>query len=1057
MKKKLEDAYAFRSDLTDSLIQHLVGPDDGIEEVIDEDPLSHYSIGILYPKSTDPVEQLFTVVDVAVEPNEDEDDDRSLSLANSQFPSTMGMSFSVNKIRGGEIIVDVSSAAYVKTDSAWVRQRIDVDSLNIQVSEEKDSRFIINDDGEWIEISQSDEQENKGLLLRVIVRKANLLKQVPITIALVNTNNEIMDRQRRGEAAFFQSEIRVMADETSGVSFQSRNRVPTQQSGNEILGTRLLYRHAENFATGHGCSVTWPNQADRFSIATTYVPIYDMRLSDSNSDIEALALDMRGWEKHSKFAVIESLVELIDGYQVWVEGLKNELNLLDPDLFEVAKSNIENCSRTILRMRRGVQILSDESDIRPYTAFVLMNSAMVEQRVRSERILAGRVDLDPGSIPAMWRPFQLAFILQCMAGIFDPIDEDRDIADLLWFPTGGGKTEAYLGLIALTLFHRRLCSRSHGVSAIMRYTLRLLTTQQFERAALLMCCCEHIRRKRNDLGNVPFEVGLYIGRAGSPLNTTDAAKAQRLLLSNPDADVSRYGNPLQVKICVWCGAKLTAENLRIESQCVAYCPNEQCEFLDGLPWWVVDDDIYSRRPSLIIGTVDKFAGLAFREEAVSIFNRLIDQDPGIDLIIQDELHLISGPLGTLAGLYETAIDSLGERAVEGADRLIRPKVIASTATIRRAIEQVQSVFDRPVCQFPPPGIDARDTYFSIESSPEVRGSRRYVGLLSPGLSFSTLAIRAMSLLFHKVESGNWSDETRDTYWTLLSYYNSMRVLGSAVLQIRDDVSDRLEYLRESTSPANRNPDDHLIELTSRASATDIPQYLRQLRLQYPDKEAIDVVLATNMISVGMDIDRLGLMVVNGQPFGTAEYIQATSRVGRRDPGLVVVLYNAAKSRDRSHYESFLSYHSTIYSQVEATSVTPFSARARDRALHAVIIILIRSMIPEMRPNAAACKISDYLSEINQIREILVRRVSSIDPNETTSLEAEFDSFIDRWLSEANLDPDLMYSKYGAKTGVLITDEIQDDLHGPISTLRSMRDVDETCGLFEIKIDSRKKV
>jgi ATP-dependent helicase YprA (DUF1998 family) len=641
------------------------------------------------------------------------------------------------------------------------------------------------------------------------------------------------------------------------------------------------------------------------------------------------------------------------------------------------------------------------------------------------------------------------FILQSLEGLANNESDDREIADLLWFPTGGGKTEAYLGLIAFTLMLRRLRKTPHGVAAIMRYTLRLLTTQQFERAALLMCCCEDIRKRSGQLGSEHFEVGLFVGRGGTPNTLENAKKALKILRDNADADVGKFGNPIQINICVWCGSKLGPYEHIVEDRCVARCPDPNCQFSSGLPWLVVDEDLYSRRPNLVIGTVDKFALLAIKEEAGNLFNRMAGQNPGLDLIIQDELHLISGPLGTLTGLYESAIDEIGrQKSKDGKGLGPRPKIVASTATIRRATEQVRSVFDREVCQFPPSALDSRDSYFAVESLPEKKGTRRYLGVMAPELSQSTVLVRTYASLFHEASIGDWEDSVRDVYWTLVAYFNSLRILASAQLLMLDDVVDRLDLLNGGSAHI-RQPGDNKIELTSRASATDIPKYLRQLRVGLPDSDTVQTLLATNMISVGVDIDRLGLMVLAGQPQGTAEYIQASSRVGRRDPGLVVTVYNSTRSRDRSHYESFLPYHSALYRRVEATSVTPFSPRSRSRALHAAFVILCRHLVPELQKNDSAKNILQHLSEVDAIKDVLISRVTRVDPIEAVDTRRELDDFVADWCEMAKNSSDLKYFKSKDPNVLMVSHEdFEDEYGGPLPVLMSMRDVDRSCSLYE---------
>jgi hypothetical protein len=481
---------------------------------------------------------------------------------------------------------------------------------------------------------------------------------------------------------------------------------------------------------------------------------------------------------------------------------------------------------------------------------------------------------------------------------------------------------------------------------------------------------------------------------------------------------------------------------------VAQCKTPDCEFKDGLPIWVVDEDIYRERPTLIIATLDKFAALPWRTEVGNLFNRN-SADPPPELIIQDELHLISGPLGTLAGLYETAVATLATR--EG----VPPKVVASTATIRRAGRQGMGLFAQDTRQFPPPALDSRNSYFAKEASASQRGSRLYSGLMAAGKSQTTLLIRAYAALLQSTSELPGADDVRDAYWTLVGYFNSLRVLAGARLAVQDDVGEWIERLALRTKH-NPRAIDQRIELTSRESSSKIPRFLKDMTISYPDPTAIDVILATNMISVGVDIDRLGLMVVMGQPQGTSEYIQATSRVGRRSPGLIITLLNASRSRDRSHYENFVGYHSSLYRQVESTSVTPFSPRARDRALHAVVIALTRHLVPQMFDNTAAALVHQQESEIRRrVWPVIAERLQNIDPEERQQAEEEFERVLADWKTRANEvernGEKLVYYQYRSRARSLLWDAGAGDLDGALSTdafptQRSLRDVDTTSHL-----------
>lgn len=474
---------------------------------------------------------------------------------------------------------------------------------------------------------------------------------------------------------------------------------------------------------------------------------------------------------------------------------------------------------------------------------------------------------------------------------------------------------------------------------------------------------------------------------------------------------------------------------------------------------IIDSDVYDRRPSLVIGTVDKFAMMPWKREVGSLLGRSprsadASEDLPPDLIVQDELHLISGPLGTIVGLYETAVDAI-------TDGEAPPKVVASTATIRRAPDQVRAVFGREARQFPPPGVTYRDSFFASEASREEKGSRGYLGVMASGASTTTLMVRVYASLLQSAGAVSAEDPLADLYWTLLGYFNSLRVLGGAYIQVLDDVPDQIRVIatRRGESPRDVS---NVREMTSRKQSSEIPRELKILECRRGAPEAADVVLSTNMISVGVDIDRLGLMVVTGQPQTTAEYIQATSRVGRRAPGLVVTIHNAARSRDLSHYENFSSYHRALYRHVEATGATPFAPRARDRALHAVLVSLVRHRVPEAAPSKAAGSAQNWEDEIFRQADVVLARVrairqgSGIVPEDEAEdvIRDELHALIDAWTAARVTHYEGWFNR---SAGALLADasrSIGNDAPSrfppddpPWPTLTSMRDVDAESTVF----------
>ncbi|MGW0545952.1 helicase-related protein [Streptomyces altiplanensis] len=1058
--------YAVREGLVAQLRRDLLGPG-SVDEILKQDPpITTYPIGVLFPRaaSTSAEEELAAenaendgLDDAPVLKRRDIDDtapDLGVSLANDRRPSSMGLTFAVDPAVSSRVVVSTEAAVYEPVDAAGrpvAAKRAEIRSTSEQ--SEHWRRRPLTFPPVTIDVTRPGMQPSEiladGVELRALVRRpSGPSGTVTVTITLIN-DKRISERELQDAFCLYQPRLTVTTP-AGARAFVERPATLGAVDAEQAAG-RLLHRHAPTFAVGHGCAADWdwfpppigaPNTARAAvsEVRTEFVPAHEVLLTDSNPEIDDSALTMHGLATRTPAEVLAALNGLVTGYEEWIGRKQTEAAALTGTTFESpALEQIKLCGTALERMRRGIHVLQSRSEA--MEAFQLANEAMAQQRARSSWVKDGRTKpLDLGG--GRWRPFQISFMLLCLEGIVDPDHKDRNVADLLWFPTGGGKTEAYLGLIAFTTFLRRMRHKAQGagVTVLMRYTLRLLTLQQFERAAILICAMERMRlADEQKLGTEPISIGMWVGQSATP-NTLKVAQESLYELRKEKSLQEK--NPVQLHACPWCGTHLDAHQYEVDAEALRMhvrCPDASCDFHGGLPVHLVDESVYDARPTLVIATVDKFASMPWREQTAALFNRdRSDGTPPPELIVQDELHLISGPLGTLTGLYETAVDVLADR----------PKVIASTATIRRASDQGKALFDREVSQFPPAGLDSRDSWFAVETPREEKASRQYIGLLTPSTSQSTLLIRTYATLLHQAMRSDTSQEVRDAYWTLVGYFNSLRLLAAAELQVHDDVEAYLEYLAERDGVPKREI-LHQTELTSRANSSEIPTRLKQIERKLPHEETVDVLLATNMISVGVDVDRLGLMAVMGQPQTTAEYIQATSRVGRSHPGLVAVMLNSSRSRDRSHYENFLHFHSALYREVESTSVTPFSARSRDRGLHAVVVALARILIPAARPNHGAGRIDEFRDEIHQIiKPVLLSRVAEIDKDEYKATSDAFDEFVDWWSGEAEAHGGLFYEpKRGTKTPALLSPFDDESNTDAWATLWSLRDVDAESALF----------
>lgn len=986
-------------------------------------------------------------------------------------------------------LADLCTSEEGKKHTAYVRNPF-LENKNITIPLNKEfNKIFINENGEV--------SESTGALKVTVLRKKYDNKIFSYTVVLVNEQKA----KKNYKTCFFQPKIRIATDENN-FKFIERSDIQNIKSefiDDEELVFNLLYRNKKSYAVGHGVA-TGQNvniRTGKGEVYTDFFPSFEIpqldfeikELGEESKEILSMFVlsDISDISKNKK---IDLLNKFANAYEQWIsklEELGNELKEKYND--KIIRNQIKECEKILLRIKKGISILSEDKNA--YDAFSLMNRSMLMQRVHST-LNGSQHDRFPKDekMPsfdyynienkdASWRAFQLAFILMNIESIFNPSCEERDIVDLIWIPTGGGKTEAYLGLTGFTIFLRRLNDpvNGGGTTIIMRYTLRLLASQQFIRASILICACEIIRResKKNksyNLGEDEISIGLWVGGDPTP-NTNKDAKKELLELtkavSNKEELESRKikHNKFQILKCPWCGTKLEKEfhrkdvpwGYKYDKKVIIYCPEPKCDFNKRLPIQVVDEELYKNPPTLLFGTVDKFATLPWKGEVSNLFALNKDNNTkSPELIIQDELHLISGPLGTIVGLYETAIDAMCS------EKGIKPKIISSTATIKRAKEQCKMLFDRQVSQFPPSGLNIEDCFFTKEVSVEEKPGRLYVGLMPSGKTTTTTQVRLYTALLESLRFIDTSEEVLDKYWTLVGYFNSIRELGKTSTLVKDDIaSNIIRYMKRLMKSKDIRYAGIPNELTSRLSSTAIVKTLKNLENTYKIGEvdsdnkkkdninhAIDVLLATNMISVGVDVSRLDLMVASGQPKQTSEYIQATSRVGRRYPGLVFTLYNASKTRDRSHYELFYPYHQTFYKYVEPTSITPFSEQARERALHAVFISMVRHIL-KLNGNEDAKKFKNNIEGLDKIKDFIFKRAEELDNSQekdiTIKTKEELDEIISKWIDKidtASSDEEVYYYSKKADKNLLVP-FFEDDYRNAFPTMQSMRNIDNQAG------------
>ncbi len=1062
-------SFEVRAELEDLLERDLLGPRDGPDEELPPrtSPAERYLLGRLVPRDApadedtadkddaNEADQDPSLVDREVSETGDGDDSdvesEAVVRSGSMAASAIGLSF---------IVGDDTDT--VLAEAAWGRYERAISEVHVTEQGRPRTVWKRSPCGGQVEVplhaegagSLVPDARQEGVVVHYTVRHRG--RRRIVELALVN--GQPAPGASQDTARLYQVGLTVTALDGHRAVFAGHNDpelgdLPSDRD-DERLHLALLHRQQREYAHGRQCAVdvdVRDGDPRAWRLATTCFPAAEVPLVVPGH-VPGLVLDMArlGSAELARDELVRALRPLAAGYRDWL-GVQEARLTQEAEVARYAPAGeqaLTAAREVAARLDRAIDLLRDNGIARE--AFRFANQAMALQRVRSEVVRARLADPAAGvggllrkyDTPGFrsWRPFQLAFVLLCLPGLTDPAHRDasRGPSDaevqLLFFPTGGGKTEAYLGLSAYTFAIRRLQGvvgegddardGSRGVAVLMRYTLRLLTAQQFQRAAALVCACECLRRERlaagdGRWGTTPFRVGLWVGSSVTP-NNFDEARRQ---VEDSRQYERSLGGPMQLAACPWCGSALSGSRDLSTStyrrRVLVHCsdPEGDCLFSprlspgEGLPVLTVDEEIYRLTPALVIATVDKLAQLPWRAATAPLFG-LVDSEcprhgwqnpefagfcrtrhPAVaelpaavpvpamrlrppDLIIQDELHLISDALGSMVGLYETVIDRLCTRP--SARGPVRPVLVASTATVRRARDQVEQVFARGLAVFPPQLIDAGETYFSrtVRPGPDSPG-RRYRGVLAPGERLKSVEIRVVTAL---LEHGQYLLDARgiaaDPYMTVVDYFTSTRELAGMRRLVDDDIADRL--VSQQVRTRRRRPS--ISELTSRMPSSRIATTLAELERRFDpsfdssaalaefrrdpaaaqerakDRQpALDVLLATSMLQVGVDVQRLGLMVVTGQPKNTAEYIQATSRIGRdrTRPGLVVTIFQWTRPRDLAHLEAFGYDHATFGLRIEGLTTTPFSDRALDRGLTGVLVTAMRHSGMAALTNTAA--------------------------------------------------------------------------------------------------------
>ena len=1208
-------SWTARENLTDILQRELVGPFDGPTELLPSSPDGRYLVGYLVPKALDDdPDQPLTDEDGAALPDTgDELDAREvpgvpLAADDETELGRDGDADDAPVRRGVMMAASMGLRCQVPLDLDAIDVRIAWGSYAPERAEETDDptarprrryRRTPHEVRTSVRLAGLVAGETTSIVLKddVTLRvdrfddERDELGTPRMILELALCNDRATPRRIPMHLWLFQTEIEVSAGGRA-VFLPAHDVLDdrTMPADAEEARLALQYRDLLEFAVGRTCSVGWDVETGArraTAVRTTWLPTTETPQT-ATRPIPGALTDMTLLATADKAALRAGLTPIIDEYAAWLDSESATAAALPEHLREVALEAIQDARLIEARLREGLDRLLDKPEA--LRCFHFMNAVMAQQRVHSQVVQARSQDpnlsmsaalariADEGPKAHSWWPFQLAFILMQVPALIEPTTPRRSApdqarAELIFFPTGGGKTEAYLGLAAYTFAVRRRkgivdsdegpLDGGDGVAVLMRYTLRLLTAQQFQRATTLVCAAELARRADPATwGSVPFRIGLWVGTDVSPKRVAEAAEEKKKL---NDYGSGRF-TALQIRRCPWCGSKVTPRDVTIDvtlGRVFVHCSDDlgDCPFGpggavdEGLPVLTVDEEIYRLVPAFLIATVDKFARLAREGAAAALFGRVSRRcdrhgyvhvdDTGCDvkagsrhqakgglpaagvrpvgrlrppdLVIQDELHLITGALGTTVGLFEVAIDAMTRwQTPEGTP--VRPLVIASSATVRNAADQVRCLYGRALTIFPPPVLDSGDSFFAyaVPVTP-IDPGRRYIGVSATGVRLVNAEIRLSEILLaagqllldHESDSaaiGSSRSDAKaaaadvvsrpaaDPYLTLVGYFNTLRELAGMARYLVDDVHPALLRRGHAEELPRRRGTDfgelNTAELNARVSSVDITDTLDQHAVPFdpaydtnaaqrafattPEADRpvrrkvnpFDVVLATSMLQVGVDVTRLGLMLIVGQPKNTAEYIQASSRVGRDParPGLVVTLGNWTRPRDLAHFEAFRHYHETFYAQVEALSVTPFSLTSLERGLDGVLVSAARVLQAPLEgfglsPEANAGLVGAHQSFLDALTDALVSRIAlaggeAAALNARNRLQARVALWAKRRADLIQQHLDLVYERSGSKglvnRALMMSAETVDhrlDQPAPFVIANSMREVQPEINLL----------
>ncbi|MFT9055623.1 MAG: helicase-related protein [Ethanoligenens sp.] len=790
--------------------------------------------------------------------------------------------------------------------------------------------------------------------------------QLNVTVALSNETPQGDESAGFGQTAAKTDKYRISTLFNSGLKVKSLHTkfVPIELDyfADDYKYDKFVY------ALGNNCNVSYDK--DNVEIQTTHVPYFVQHRLKTNDKMAIKFEDLIAQPIRTLKSIHTQMQkELVR----WEADFDSRRSSLTPNGVRQFGNEIAAFKLEMTRFATGIELLGKYNMLSD--AFRYMNQAF--------RDSAKNKGYDS------WRLFQVVFIVSLILDVVAHeqdlmLDDDvkskakTDDVDILYFPTGGGKTEAFLGILVFNLFFDRLRGKNYGVTAMLKYPLRLLSVQQVQRVANILATAEVIRQVQR-IGGSTFSLGYYVGDGNTP-NNIDKDLQRTLLELSPDEIDEKYR---LIDVCPFCGQETVHVVYEADANSLKHtCSNSECASKGIIPLYMVDNDIYRYLPSVIISTVDKMTALGFNSNFHNFlfgaefecpkhgftsktkclvygcqcdpadYKKVSMKDPAPTLMIQDELHLIRESLGAYDAHYETLIEYFIKN-LSGCNRGI--KVIGATATISAYAEQAKHLYWKGAIRFPAASPYLDHNFYSFIDENDI--GRIIVGYApfgkaivnSVAYSLQYLKRVVWNLFVNPKEvltfegiaiSGTEEEQLAEVkrlledYWIILEY-NNVKLESNRVLQALEDPINT-ELIDEGVEPLTAKKmtgDDTFQEV--RATLSTIEHADSMI-----DGIDFNMIAATSMISHGVDADRFNLMLFYGIPGNTAEYIQAYSRVGRKHTGVVIDIMRPSREKDQSYLKNFIKFHEYKDILVDSVSINRWATKAVENTLPGVISSLI---------------------------------------------------------------------------------------------------------------------